>query len=115
MLVGATAYALAETFDWRQGLNLDFRKARAFYGVIALSMILAMGFGFSPIPPFKALFWSAVINGVVAVPLMVATMLVVSHKQLMSGYVAGPWQKLWGWAATGAMGLAAVGMLVTAF
>jgi len=115
VLVGSTAYALAETFGWRSGLGLDVGKARAFYGVISLSMCVSIGFGFLPIDPFKALFWSAVINGVVAVPLMAVAMVVVSRKDLMAGYIAGPWQRFWGWAATGVMGVAAAAMIATSF
>lgn len=113
VLVGSTAYALAETFGWRSGLGLAVGKAKAFYGVITASMIFAMGFGFLPIDPFKALFWSAVINGVVAVPLMAVAMVVVSRKDLMAGYIAGPQQRFWGWAATGVMGVAAAAMIAT--
>jgi NRAMP (natural resistance-associated macrophage protein)-like metal ion transporter len=115
VLVGSTAYALAETFGWRQGLNHSVREARAFYGVITASMIFAMGFGFLPIDPFKALFWSAVINGVVAVPLMAVAMVVASRKDLMAGYIAGPMQRFWGWAATAVMGVAAAAMIATSF
>jgi len=75
VLAGSAAYALSEAMDWKLGLELKAQDARGFYSVIAVSVLGGLAIQFSPISPMKALFWSAVINGIVAVPLMVIVIL----------------------------------------
>lgn len=112
VLAGSAAYALAETMGWEWGLEREFNQAKGFYAVIALSVLAALVIQYSPISPMKALFWSAVINGVVAVPLMVVIMLLVSKKSVMGRYVAPTYLKVLGWLGTGVMAVAAGWMFV---
>src|ERR1019366_2450184 len=83
VLAGSAGYALAEAMGWKWGLGRRATDARGFYGVIAVSVLAGLVIQYSPISPMKALFWSAVINGVVAVPLMVVIIVLVSRKSVM--------------------------------
>jgi Mn2+/Fe2+ NRAMP family transporter len=112
VLAGSTAYAAADTFDWPKGLERPFAEARAFYAVIIASMIVAVGVLFSPLDPIKALFWSAVINGIIAVPIMAAMMVLASRRGEMGVFVATTPQRLFGWAATAVMAVAVVAMFL---
>jgi Mn2+/Fe2+ NRAMP family transporter len=84
-LAGSAAYAFAETFQWRQGLDKSFRNARYFYAVLISSMFLGIGLDFLNVNPVKALFWTAVINGVLAPFLLVGILIVASSQKLMQG------------------------------
>jgi NRAMP (natural resistance-associated macrophage protein)-like metal ion transporter len=84
-LAGSTAYAFAETFRWRQGLDKKLKQARAFYALILLSTGVGVGLDFVGINPVKALYWTAVINGLLAPFLLVAILIVASDKKLMQG------------------------------
>src|SRR5665647_2596376 len=88
VLAGSSAYALSEAMGWKWGLERKATNARGFYGVIAVSVLAGLGIQYSPISPMKALFWSAVINGVVAVPLMVVIILIASRKSVMGAFTA---------------------------
>jgi Mn2+/Fe2+ NRAMP family transporter len=111
-LAGSAAFALSEAMGWREGLELKLREARGFYAVIGLAILGGVALSYSPIDPIKALFWSAVVNGVIAVPLMAVIMLLSTRKGLMGRFVATPWQRIGGWAATAIMGVVAVTMFV---
>jgi Mn2+/Fe2+ NRAMP family transporter len=112
VLAGSAAYALSETMGWREGLERKVSDARGFYGVIILSVLAALVIQYSPITPMKALFWSAVINGVVAVPLMAVIIVLVSKKSVMGAFTAGWPIVTLGWIATALMGAAAVRMFI---
>ncbi len=112
VLAGSTAYAVAETFDWQKGLERKFSEARAFYAVIIVSMVIAVGVLFSPLDPIKALFWSAVINGIISVPILAAMMLIASRRDEMGVFVATRAQRIFGWLTTLVMGVAVVSMFV---
>src|SRR6202023_13341 len=112
VLAGSAAFALAEAMDWKSGRERKPKKARGFYGVIAVSVLAGLVIQYSPISPMKALFWSAVINGVVAVPLMAVIILLVSRKSVMGACTAGRSIIVLGWIATVVMGAAAVRMLI---
>ena len=112
VLAGSGAYALAETMGWNTGLEREVNNARGFYGIIAVSLLAGLGIQYLPISPMKALFWSAVINGVVAVPLMAVIILLVSKKSVMGAYVASRPIVILGWIATLVMGAAAVRMFM---
>ncbi|MFI4995290.1 MAG: NRAMP family divalent metal transporter [Hyphomicrobiales bacterium] len=112
VLAGSAAYAVCEAMDWNWGLERKASDARGFYGVIAVSVLAGLVIQYSPISPMKALFWSAVINGVVAVPLMVVIIVLVSRKSVMGAFTASRSIIVLGWAATAVMGAAAVRMLV---
>ena len=112
VLAGSAGYALSEAMGWKWGLERKATDARGFYGVIAVSVLVALGIQYSPISPMKALFWSAVINGVVAVPLMVVIILLVSKKSVMGAFTASRTLVILGWIATAVMSAAAVRMCV---
>ncbi len=112
VLAGSAAYALCEAMGWKWGLERKATDARGFYGIIAVSVLAGLVIQYSPISPMKALFWSAVINGVVAVPLMVVIILLVSKKTVMGEYAASRPIVILGWSATVVMGLAAVRMFI---
>jgi Mn2+/Fe2+ NRAMP family transporter len=111
-LAGSTSYAFAETLGWHQGLDKKLKWARAFYTLILLSTIVGVGIDFMGINPIKALYWTAVINGLLAPFLLVAILIVASDKKLMQGQ---PSSRL-GWAVvaitTVAMFAAGVAMFV---
>lgn len=112
VLAGSGAYALAEAMGWTWGLERKATDARGFYGVIAVSVLAGLVIQYSPISPMKALFWSAVINGVVAVPLMAVIILLVSKKSVMGKFTANRVIIILGWITTVIMGLAALRMLI---
>ncbi|HEX3897155.1 MAG TPA: divalent metal cation transporter [Rudaea sp.] len=112
-LAGSAAYAVAETFRWPKGLDKHLFQASGFYGTVALGTILGVVFTAIAVNPMKALFWSAVLNGVIAIPLMVIIMLLSSKKSLMKTFVASPRVRIAGWAATVIMFAAFVGMIAT--
>jgi Mn2+/Fe2+ NRAMP family transporter len=112
VLAGSAAYALAEAMGWQSGLERKAQDARGFYGVIAASVLAGLFIQYSPISPMKALFWSAVINGIVAVPLMVVILLIASRKSVMGAFTSSRPVLVLGWIGTAIMGLAATLMLV---
>ncbi|TCT10132.1 NRAMP family divalent metal transporter [Paralcaligenes ureilyticus] len=112
VLAGSAGYALSEAMGWKSGLERKARDARGFYGVIAVSVLAGLLIQYSPIAPMKALFWSAVINGVVAVPLMVVIIVLVSKKSVMGEFTVGRPTIVLGWIATGVMGAAAIRMIM---
>jgi Mn2+/Fe2+ NRAMP family transporter len=112
VLAGSGAYALSEAMNWNWGLERKAADARGFYGVIAVSVLAGLVIQYSPISPMKALFWSAVINGVVAVPLMIVIILLVSKKSVMGAFTASRSIVVLGWIATVVMGTAAVCMFL---
>lgn len=113
VLTGSAAYAVAETFGWRSGLNEKPHKAKRFYAVIALSTLVGVLINFAGINPIRALFWTAVINGVVAPPLLVVVMLVSNNKRVMGVRTNGPVTNVMGWIAAVIMFAAAIGMFLT--
>jgi NRAMP (natural resistance-associated macrophage protein)-like metal ion transporter len=112
VLAGSAAYALSEAMDWRWGLELKAKDARGFYGVIAVSVLAGLAIQYSPMNPMKALFWSAVINGVVAVPLMAVILVLAASKSVMGPFTTSRSILALGWIATAVMGAAALGMLL---
>ena len=113
VLAGSAAYAMAGAFRWKGSLESKPAAAKEFYGIIAASTLVGVALGFTPIDPIKALFWSAVLNGVISVPIMVVMMLMVARPDIMGSLVAGSSLKAMGWLGTGVMLLAVVAMLVT--
>jgi Mn2+/Fe2+ NRAMP family transporter len=115
VLAGSAAYALAEARRWPEGLARKPKAAKAFYATIAVATMVGALINFSPINPIKALFWSAVINGVVAVPVMAIMMILTANPKIMGEFVVGGALRAVGWIATGVMAAAVVGMAITAF
>jgi NRAMP (natural resistance-associated macrophage protein)-like metal ion transporter len=113
VLAGSAAYAAGELFGWRIGLENRLAEARGFYGVIAAGILFGIAVDLSPLDPIKALVWSAVINGVAVVPILVAMMIVASKPRQMGKFAATRSQRLFGWLTTLMMAVAAVGMFAT--
>ncbi len=113
VLAGSAAYAVGEGLRWRVGLAKRPARAPAVYGAIALATLVGAILNFTPLDPIKALFWSAVINGVTAVPIMVMIMLMASRGNVMGTFALGALLKAFGWLATAVMGIAAIGMFAT--
>ncbi len=113
VLAGSAAYAVGEAFGWHVGLARKFQRAKAFYGVIALATVVGAMLNFTPIDPIKALFWTAVINGVVAVPVMAMMMLLSHNRAAMGEFTLPPILRSVGWISTIVMGVAVVGMFAT--
>lgn len=113
VLTGSAAYAVAETFGWECKLDDKPREAKHFYAVIAASTLIGMLINFVGINPMSALFWTAVINGLVSPPLLVIIMLVSNNKKVMGDKVNGVGTNILGWAAAVVMFAAAIGMLVS--
>ena len=105
VLAGSAAYAIGEGRKWPVGLARKPKEAIAFYTVLAVSVALAVALNFMPIDPIKALFWSAVVNGVLAAPVMAILMILVRREDVMGDLVVRGWLYWLGWAATAAMGL----------
>jgi NRAMP (natural resistance-associated macrophage protein)-like metal ion transporter len=113
VLAGSAAYALGETLGWRIGLAERARRAPAFYLAIAGATLVGALLNFSPLDPIKALIFSAVVNGVAAVPIMVLIMHMASRREVMGDFALKPWLKTLGWLATAVMTAAAIGMFAT--
>lgn len=103
VLAGSAAYAVAETFGWREGLDKRPREAKAFYVVIALATLAGVAMNFLAINPMKALYWSAVANGLLAPPLMVVTMLIARNRAVMGKLAISGWLEAFGWLSTAVM------------
>jgi Mn2+/Fe2+ NRAMP family transporter len=112
VLAGSAAYALGEAQGWKCGLENKPWEAAGFYSVIAAATVLGVGISFTPIDPMKALFWSAVVNGFVAVPVMAAMMWVGSQRDSMGRFVTDRFVRVLGWSATLVMAAAAASMAV---
>jgi NRAMP (natural resistance-associated macrophage protein)-like metal ion transporter len=113
VLAGSAAYALGEARRWPIGLARKPREAKAFYATIAIATLVGTAIDFSPIDPIKALFWSAVINGVVAAPVMAMMMLMTARRDIMKqNVVAGPLQWI-GWLSTATMAATVAAMFAT--
>lgn len=112
VLAGSVAYAFGEAQGWKCGLENKPWEAVGFYSVIAAATLLGVGLGFTPIDPMKALFWSAVVNGFVAVPVMAAMMWVGSQRDNMGRFVTNGAVRIFGWGATIVMAAAAASMAV---
>jgi NRAMP (natural resistance-associated macrophage protein)-like metal ion transporter len=110
VLASSSAYAVAEAFGWPDGLERHWFEARHFYAVIVVATVVGTGMDFTPIDPMKALYWSAVINGVVAVPIMGGLMLLASKKEVMGKFTSGIKTRWFGWIGVAVMGFAALMM-----
>jgi Mn2+/Fe2+ NRAMP family transporter len=115
VLAGSSAFALAETFRWRRGLDLTPLRGARFYGVIAVSTLIGVALGFSHIDPIKALYWAAVINGVISAPIMATMMFMSVNPKVMGEFVIGTRLKVLGWVATAVMAVAVGVMLLQLF
>jgi NRAMP (natural resistance-associated macrophage protein)-like metal ion transporter len=120
VLAGSAAYAVGEALKWPTGLDRKPLAAKGFYCVLAVATLLGLAMNFpliekyTHLTPIRALFWSAVINGIAAAPIMVVMMLMVSNPKAMGKFAEGsPVMRILGWLATGVMAAATVGLFVT--
>ncbi|MFZ0095549.1 MAG: divalent metal cation transporter, partial [Pseudolabrys sp.] len=105
VLAGSAAYAVAEVFGWPSTLEARFPEARGFYVIILAATAIGFGLGFTSLDPIKMLVWSAVLNGVVSVPVMAIMMALITSSSVMGRFRARRWLVWVGWAATALMAL----------
>jgi Mn2+/Fe2+ NRAMP family transporter len=113
VLTASAAYAVGGALHWPSGLDRPFSRARAFYGVMVVATVLGAGINFVGLDPFQALFISALLNGLMAPPLLVLVMLLANRRSVMHQNVNGVLLNTVGWATTGVMSLAAIGVIAT--
>ncbi|MCC6924631.1 divalent metal cation transporter [Novosphingobium sp.] len=107
ILAGSAAYAVSETFGWTEGLDRKPREAKAFYGAIAAATLAGIALNLVQIDPMKALYWAAVVNGLLAPPLMVVTMLIAKNRKIMGEFAISSRLEIGGWISTAVMWLVA--------
>jgi len=112
VLAGSAAYAVTESFSWRNGLDLKLLEARRFYAIVALATMGGALLDFAPIDPIAALVLSAQINGVIAVPVMVVMLLLARHRKIMGSYTLSLRHAVTGWCGVAVMLAAALAMLL---
>jgi len=115
VLAGSTAYAISESFGWKEGLYRKFKTAHAFYGVIIASIIIGILINFIGIDPIKALVYSAIANGIVAPVILIFIVKISSSKKIMGEYRNKPITKFLGWTATILMSIAAIATIISLF
>jgi NRAMP (natural resistance-associated macrophage protein)-like metal ion transporter len=113
VLAGSAAYSISGAFKWKNSLELEPAMAPRFYAIIVVSTLAGVALCFMPIDPIKALYWSAVINGVISVPIMAVMMLMAARHDIMGKLVITKRLKVLGWLCTGVMAAAVVAMFVT--
>ena len=111
VLASSAAYAVAEAFGWPEGLERHWREAKGFYAIIGVATLVGTGLDFTPVDPMKALYWSAIVNGVVALPIMIAMMLLAAKPSVMGPLPVRRKTRFFGWGAVLVMGFA-VGMML---
>jgi Mn2+/Fe2+ NRAMP family transporter len=111
VLAGSAAYGVAEAFGWHATLEAKAPDAVGFYTIIAAATVIGFGLGFTGIDSIHMLVWSAVLNGIVAVPIMAMMMVIVANSKLMGRFRAKPWLIALGWIGTGLMALAVVALI----
>jgi NRAMP (natural resistance-associated macrophage protein)-like metal ion transporter len=112
VLAGSAGYAVAESLGWKGSLEMRAARAPGFYLIVAAATIAGIIAALTPLDPIRMLFWSAVVNGIVAVPLMIAMMLVVTSRKIMDRFVASPALTIVGWCATGLMTVVVAALFV---
>jgi len=110
VLAGSAAYAVAETFGWRDGLDQHYSEARGFYAILVGATLIGTAVDFTPLDPIKALFYSALANGVIAVPIMAMVVVLACRPAVLGPFVLGPTLKVAAWAATALMAAAVAAM-----
>lgn len=113
VLAGSAAYAVADLFEWRSGLDHQLGEAKGFYAVLICATVAGTLLDFTSLDPIKALIWSAVVNGVIAVPIMAVLMVIGAQKAILGEHVLSPRLRALGWLAFGVMLAAVLAMLVS--
>ena len=112
VLAGSAAYAVSEVFGWTEGLDRSVREAKAFYATIAIATLCGVALNFTSLDPVKALYWSAVVNGVLAAPLMAVMMVIAMNPRIMGRLTLPRPMLVIGWLATAVMALATLGFFL---
>ncbi len=115
VLAGSAAYAIGEALRWPVGLSRGPLEAKAFYATLAAATAVGAALNLVGVDPMRALFWSAVVNGVAAAPLLALTVLVASRRDVMGDFAIGPVLRAAGWATVALLAAAAAAMAVLAF
>lgn len=113
VLAGSSAYALSEEFGWKEGLGKKFKQAKGFYLIIIASTVVGLWINFTDVDPIKALIYAAVINGIIAVPLLVFIMKIGSDRKILDGITNGKMSNSMGWITVGIMGFSVIVMFMT--
>ena len=113
VLAGSAGYALGELLSWRVGLARLPHRAKAFYATVAVATAVGAGLNFTRIDPIKALYWSAVLNGVIAVPVMLTMMSLSTRRDIMASFTLPRTLRIGGWAATGVMAITVLAMIAS--
>ncbi len=113
ILAGSASYAVSEAFGWRSGLYRKLKRAHGFYGVITIATLIGILINFTPIKPFQMLYYTAVLNGIAAPPLMILILKISNNKQIMGSYTNSPLSNFLGWFITFVMALASLIMLLS--
>lgn len=112
VLAGSSAYAVAEVFKWREGLDNRFIKAKAFYAVIIVSMFAGLAMNFLGVNPIKALYYAAIVNGIASPALMFYIFRIGRDKRIMGSFTSPRWVKFWGYLATLLMAVSAITLII---
>jgi Mn2+/Fe2+ NRAMP family transporter len=115
VLAGSAAYAVSEVFGWKSGLSHGFHEARGFYAIIIAATLIGTGMSMVEVDPIKALVWSAIVNGVISVPIMVVMMWIGQSTRIMGRLTISRRHRVLGWAATLVMGAAVAFMGATSW
>lgn len=115
VLAGSAAYAVGEARKWPVGLARQPMEAKAFYATIAVATLVGMILNFTPVNPIKALYWTAVINGFVSVPVMIVMMMMSARRKIMGDFIVTGWLRILGWLATATMTAAVATMVILSF
>jgi NRAMP (natural resistance-associated macrophage protein)-like metal ion transporter len=115
VLAGSAAYAVSEAFGWKAGLSRGFHEARGFYVIIIAATLIGTLMSMLEVDPIKALVWSAIVNGVISVPIMVVMMWIGQSRRLMGRFTISLRHRFFGWAATAVMAVAVAGLFFTSW
>ncbi len=113
ILSGSSAYALSEGFGWKQGLSKKFKEAKSFYLIIASSTVVGLWINFMGLDPIRALYYTAIINGIIAVPLLIAVIKVANDKKILHTHTNRRLSNVLGWVTVAIMGFSIIIMIFT--
>jgi Mn2+/Fe2+ NRAMP family transporter len=113
VLAGSAAYAVSELHGWKAGLSHDFHEARGFYLIIVAATGIGTLLGYFEVDPIQALVWSAIVNGVISVPIMGALMCIGQSERMMGAFTISSRHRFFGWSATLVMAVAVLVMFAT--
>lgn len=113
VLSGSASYAVSEAFGLKEGLYRKFKQAHGFYGIITVATIVGLLVNFTGIPPFKVLYYTAVLNGIIAPPLMVLILLISNSSKIMGQYTNSKFSNIFGWLITAVLAVSSLALLIS--